>query len=113
MFSHRNSTTLLALLDQGRGSEATELSARIEAATQSTFALVQDLPAGNAFTNANRVLDHVMAYGAAAPEHDPPLLYSGVRLPAALITQAMAILRSVELFPEEGYHETHPDTAGS
>jgi len=68
-----------------------------------TFALVGDFPAGNAFTNANKVLDHVMAYGAAARDQEPPLLYSGARLPAEFVDQAVAFLRAAALFPHTGY----------
>ena len=70
---------------------------------QRTFALVADFPAGNAFTNANKVLDHVMAYGAAARDQEPPLLYSGVRLPTEFVEQAAAFLREAGLLPYVGY----------
>jgi hypothetical protein len=95
--------TLLELLAQGRGAAAAELSQRIETVVQRTFALVADFPAGNAFTNANKVLDHIMAYGAAARDRDPPLLYSGVRLPAEFVERAAAFLRAAGLFPDAGY----------
>ena len=95
--------TLLDLLDRGRGAEAQKLSGRIETVVKQTFALVADFPGGNAFTNANKVLDHVMAYGAAARDQEPPLLYSGARLPAEFVDQAVAFLRAAGLFSDAGY----------
>jgi dihydrodipicolinate synthase/N-acetylneuraminate lyase len=94
---------LLALLDAGQADEADELSQRIETVVQQTFALVADFPAGNAFTNANKVLDHLMAYGPAAGDHQPPLLYRGVRLPAESIERAEDFLRAADLLPDLGY----------
>jgi dihydrodipicolinate synthase/N-acetylneuraminate lyase len=94
---------LLALLDAGQADEADELSQRIETVVQQTFALVADFPAGNAFTNANKVLDHRMAYGPAAGDRQPPLLYRGVRLPAEYIERAEDFLRAADLLPDLGY----------
>jgi dihydrodipicolinate synthase/N-acetylneuraminate lyase len=95
--------SLLELLARGRSAEAAELAQRVEAVVQQTFALVTDLPAGNAFTNANKVLDHVMAHGSAARDRELPMLYSGVRLPAEYVEQAAAFLRAAGLFPDAGY----------
>ena len=94
---------LLELLAHGQSAEAAELSRRLESVVQQTFALVAEFPAGNAFTNANKVLDHVMAYGVAARDHEPPLLYSGVRLPAEFVERASTFLREAGLFPDVGY----------
>jgi len=69
------------------------------------FALVRGFPAGNAFTNANKILDHLMAHGEAGLRRQPPLLYSGVRLPAALVESAAAVLQQHELMPRRGYLE--------
>jgi hypothetical protein len=94
---------IIGLLEDGRSEEAEALSKRIEPVVQQTFALVSDFKTGNAFTNANKVLDHIMAFGPAASEHEPPLLYSGVRLPAAYVKKASGYLDAAGLFPKEGY----------
>jgi dihydrodipicolinate synthase/N-acetylneuraminate lyase len=94
---------MLALLDGGRADEAADLSQRIDRAVQQTFAMVADFPTGNAFTNANKVLDHWMAYGSAARDYQPPLLYRGVRLPADYLDRAEQFLRAADLLPEAGY----------
>ena len=63
-----------------------------------------DFATGNPFTNANKTLDHIMAHGpAAAAGIEPPLLYSGVRLPATYIQQAANFLRAADLLPDAGY----------
>ena len=60
---------------------------------------------GNAFTNANKVLDHLMAHGEVGVRRESPLLYSGVRLPAAFVQRAAALLRQNSLMPTTGYLE--------
>ncbi len=91
------------MLSQGRNAEAAEFSQRIEGVVQQTFALVAGFATGNAFTNANKLLDHVMAHGPAAQNQKPPLLHSGVRLPSEYVEKAAAFLRAAGLFPDAGY----------
>lgn len=94
---------ILGLLESAKKDMADALSGRIEPVVEEVFALVEKLEIGNPFTNANKILDHVMAYGAAAVEHEPPLLYSGVRLPAKHVKKVAETLRAKELYPERGY----------
>ena len=49
------------------------------------FEIVAGVPLGNPFTNANKLLDHVLAYGAEAVRQPPPMLHGGTRLPRELI----------------------------
>jgi hypothetical protein len=65
--------------------------------------MVQDFPAGNPFTNTNKVLDHLFAYGDDAMNREPPLLYSGIRLPPRFIEVAIDLLRAQQLFPARPY----------
>jgi hypothetical protein len=44
-----------------------------------------------------------MAFGEEGLHRDPPLLYSGVRLPVEYIAQAADLLHQEELFPVRGY----------
>jgi len=83
--------------------QARRLSERLETVVSAAFALVAPFPHGNAFANANKVLDHAMAYGADAVHVAPPLLYSGVRLPTELIEAGVALLKTHQLLPENGY----------
>lgn len=94
---------ILGQLRQGHRAEADALSARLEAVVSAVFAAAAPLPYGNAFTNANKALDHFMAHGPAARGVTPPRLHSGERLPAALIGLAGDELERHGLMPTRGY----------
>ena len=101
----RELDSVLTLLDQDRRRDAEDLAARLSRVVQGCFEMASGFPTGNAFTNANKVLDHLMAHGEAGLRCEPPLLYSGVRLPAAWIESAAALLRANQLMPTAGYLE--------
>ncbi len=82
---------------------ATALSAKLVEMVSSAFVVVAGFSAGNAFANANKSLDHCMAFGETAGHAEPPLLYSGARLPAAFIEKATEILSAHALLPARGY----------
>jgi len=94
---------MLRLVDAADIAAAKGLSAKLVEIVGSAFDIVARFPAGNAFANANKSLDHCMAYGEAAVHTEPPLLYSGARLPAAFIEKAAEILRAHSLLPARGY----------
>ncbi len=94
---------LITMLEAGQYELATGTSEKTGRVVEACFKLVAGFPHGNAFTNANKVLDHLMAYGPGGLHTDPPLLYSGVRLPVSFIKQAAELLRQEGLFPVEGY----------
>jgi len=87
----------------GRREEADALSNRIERVVSRCFEIVAGVSAGNPFTNANKLLDHVLAYGSDATRQPPPVLHGGVRLPRDLIEPVAAALKEQQLFPECGY----------
>ena len=60
---------------------------------------------GNAFTNANKALAHIMAYGRDALEAPPPRLYAGGHLPRSILETVMESLTRHGLLPERGYLE--------
>ena len=99
----RELAELQHLLQQGKAEQAHTLSRRLEAVIDPCFRMVERFSAGNPFTNANKVLDHVFAYGADATSKEPPLLYSGLRLPARFIQTAIHLLGTQQLFPARGY----------
>ncbi len=94
---------ILVCLSSGRSDEAMAIAERVSSAVKAAFELVDGFPAGNPFTNANKVLDHLMAFGSTAPDREPPLLYSGVRLPAEFIQAATNSLCEHQLMPDRGY----------
>jgi dihydrodipicolinate synthase/N-acetylneuraminate lyase len=101
----RELDTVLELLEQGRRDEAERLADRLSRVVQGCFEMVRGFSVGNAFTNANKVLDHLMAHGEAAVRRDPPGLCSGARLPIAFVERAADLLRHQGLMPSRGYLE--------
>ncbi|MBB6050112.1 dihydrodipicolinate synthase family protein [Armatimonas rosea] len=94
---------LLRLLDSGEQAAAEALSQTLETVVSAAFALVAEFPHGNAFANANKVLDHCRAYGDDALKVEPPLLYGGARLPQSFIVEGIALLKAHGLLPTQGY----------
>ena len=94
---------ILRLLDAGDVEKAHALSAELAEVVRAAFAIVASFPHGNAFANANKALDHCMAYGEDATLFEPPLLCGGARLPANFIERALELLCAHALLPARGY----------
>ncbi len=95
---------MITMLESGMHTEAQTLSARLKRAVSAVFALVSDWPYGsNYFAEANKLIDHWMAYGPNARTAEPPMIYSGLRMPEAMIAETGEILASVGLLPAGGY----------
>jgi dihydrodipicolinate synthase/N-acetylneuraminate lyase len=88
---------------QGKVADAERFSAALTALTAELFPLAGRVGYGNAFTNANKAMDHFFAHGPDAAGLPPPLLHSGRRLPADLVEAAGAALRRHGLMPDRGY----------
>jgi dihydrodipicolinate synthase/N-acetylneuraminate lyase len=90
-------------LGAGRVEADLEISDRLSAVVAEVFELVASLPQGNAFTNANKAMDHFFAWGSRARSVPPPRLHAGVCLPAEVIEATGAVLARHGLLPETGY----------
>jgi dihydrodipicolinate synthase/N-acetylneuraminate lyase len=99
----RELSSLIGSLERGDQKKAAEISARLTSVITEVFALVQPLPCGNAFTNANKAIDHFFAFGPAAGSKEGPMLHAGVRIPGDIITATGAVLRRRQLMPDKGY----------
>ena len=97
--------SVLEHLQRGRVAEAEQCSAAISAAVADAFAAVVEVRQGNAFTNANKALAHIMAYGRDALEAPPPRLYAGSYLPHSILKVVLELLTHHGLLPERGYLE--------
>lgn len=84
---------------------AEKISTQVTEAIIRAFRLASNLPSGNVFTNANKLIDHIMAYSSKWKENRLPRLHSGDSLPRKMIEQVEEILRELNLFPEKGYME--------
>jgi dihydrodipicolinate synthase/N-acetylneuraminate lyase len=94
---------ILDALDAGQREQAQALSRRVEAVVDAVFPAAAALPHGNAFTNANKAIDHVMAWGPQADRSAGPRLHAGSRLPGELIEVAFDALARHDLLPDRGY----------
>lgn len=90
-------------LRQDRAGPAQSISDRIERVAGEVFPAAAKLPYGNAFTNANKALDHFMAHGPRAREIAGPRLHSGHLLPKELIELAGDALDRHGFMPARGY----------
>ena len=88
---------MLRLLDAGEQEEATQLSIELKRLVTGAFEIVTGVPDGNAFANANKLLEHVRTFGAASRQQPPPMLYNGIRLPVELIVRVQELLATSEL----------------
>jgi len=94
---------MMKRLSDGDRKGCKEISDRLTSAVNEVFALVQALPYGNPFTNANKAVDHFYAFGPEASAKPGPMLYGRVRLPDAVIQATGAVLSKYRLMPDEGY----------
>ncbi|WAP67868.1 dihydrodipicolinate synthase family protein [Jiella pelagia] len=76
---------LLALRDGGAAEEARALSVEISGIVDAVFSLAKDEGGANAFSNANRAMDHLRAYGLGWTEAPLPLKVNGEPLSRALV----------------------------
>jgi hypothetical protein len=97
--------TVLEDLRHGRMAEAERCSAAISAVVADAFAAVAEVRVGNAFTNANKALAHVMVYGRDALRAPPPRLYAGKHLSLAVLETVAASLERHGLLPQHGYFQ--------
>jgi len=84
---------------------AGEASDRVGAAFGRVFDLVLPIPQGNAFTNANKAIDHFFAFGPSAGSKEGPMLHAGVRIPRDIIAATGDVLGDLGLMPRKGYLE--------
>ncbi|MDJ0616536.1 MAG: dihydrodipicolinate synthase family protein [Calothrix sp. MO_192.B10] len=94
---------IVALLQNGKNKSAKNLSDQLTQVVDLVFKLVSNLPQGNPFTNANKAMDHFMAYGLQAERVLPPMLHTGIRLPENVIREVGEILKNAQLIPKTGY----------
>jgi dihydrodipicolinate synthase/N-acetylneuraminate lyase len=101
----QNLSSLIESLENNDQEKARDISERLTAVVSEVFALVQPLPYGNPFTNANKAIDHFFAFGPAANKTEEPMLHEKIRLPRDVIQATGAILTHYSLMPEKGYIE--------
>jgi 4-hydroxy-tetrahydrodipicolinate synthase len=83
--------------------QALRLSKALAILVEMLFAAAASVPFGNAFSNANRAVDHLRAYGREWPPRPPPLTASGHELPDDLLAAAADLVGHFPALPERGY----------
>ena len=96
---------MIADISAGRLDAARRLSDGLTAAVGDVMRLVSGLPYGNPFANANKAIDHFLAYGPGAAKRPTLRLHAGVSLPIELIRSTAEILKREQLMPIKGYLE--------
>jgi dihydrodipicolinate synthase/N-acetylneuraminate lyase len=101
----RELRSVIENLEKGDFKAAGETSGRLSTVIGKIFKIVQPLIHGNAFTNANKAIDHFFAYGPKAANRPGPLLHAGIRLPREILSATGKVLESHGFLPEGGYWE--------
>ena len=99
----RELRSVIENLEKGDSQAAGEISGQLSAVLGKIFTIVKFLTHGNAFTNANKAIDHFLAYGPNAASRPGPLLHAGVRLPQEILTATGKALDSQGFLPKKGY----------
>ena len=73
--------------------EAKTLSNRIASVVEEMMANVSDITSGNAFTNANKCIDHICAFGTSWNEVPMPMMHSGKRIPLQYVANAFECMK--------------------
>ncbi len=92
-------------LTAGRVELARGLSDRLTAAVGEAMALASGVSGGNPFANANKAIDHFLAYGPRADDVPAPRLHSGGFLPLEFVRATGGVLSAQDLMPAKGYLE--------
>jgi dihydrodipicolinate synthase/N-acetylneuraminate lyase len=94
--------SMLQAVQDDRMAQAQDLADRLDAVVQTVFAAASPLTFGNAFTNANKALDHAFAHGPGARQAPAPRVHSGQTLPRELLETAQSALEQAGLMPTAG-----------
>jgi dihydrodipicolinate synthase/N-acetylneuraminate lyase len=94
---------MLQRIAQGDDHQAREISAGIQRVMDAMFGKAADLEGGNVFTNANKCIDHCMAYGPRWREYPMPMRHCGQKIPEDYVGYANRTLADENLLPTTGY----------
>lgn len=94
---------MIRLLADDEETAAGELSRRIESIINEAFEMASSYSFGNPFAIANKLLDHVMAFGDDAKKPHPPQLIDGNHLNEQDVARTVRMLRKFESMPSTGY----------
>lgn len=96
---------IIQYVEGGNLDEARKLSDRLSGVISETFEVVRNVPCGNAFTNANKAIDHFCAFGPTAIRKEGPMLHGSIRLSTDTLSKTADILSCYDMMPTRGYLE--------
>lgn len=99
------------LCDNNHHGDARKLARRVSTVIDHAFGLVEALPFGNPFSNGNRAVDHIFAYGNQSKIVPPPMTHSGSRIPEEVIMTLREVMQEEGFNTEAGY--IHPEIHSS
>ncbi len=94
---------LVKLFEQGSIDQASKVSSSLTNIANDVFKLASTIKEGNVFTNSNKLIDHINAYGKAWDIYPSPFLHSGVQLSPTDLRKVESILLKYEMMPTKGY----------
>ncbi len=96
---------MIGMLEGGDVEGAQEVMKPVEVVVREAFNAVSGIRVGNAFTNANKAMDHFLAWGTRAKDVAGPMLCAGERLDEKVLEVVWASLMRNGLMVERGYME--------
>lgn len=96
---------VLEALQEGRIKEAEAVSSMVSGIIGDVFEALQSLEGGNVFANANKCIDHILAYGKQWETYKGPMRHCGMRIPEEYLKKTYDILEKAGKVPEKGYCE--------
>ncbi len=101
-FGNRLSATLEAL-QKGDKEEAAKNSVIVADVIEKVFAAAEGLEGGNVFSNANKCIDHILAYGERWKEHGSPMRHCREYIPEDCLEKTYEVLLEAGEAPKQGY----------
>ncbi len=95
--------TILTHSEQGEQADGAALSAQLSDTVGRIFERAAAIDGTNPFSDSNRAVDHLAAYGAAWRDRELPLLVNGKTLPSEFIEFAAQQVSALGPIPERGY----------
>ncbi|WP_457558517.1 dihydrodipicolinate synthase family protein [Candidatus Harpocratesius sp.] len=87
----------------GEISKAEAESISLTQVINKVFEIAAKIPFGNAFTNSNKLLDHIFAYGNEWLKAERPLTHAGENLSEDTLLKVDKILKNSPYYPKKGY----------
>ncbi len=99
----RDLSEIIEAVEEGDIEHAKQITDKLAKVVQELFRLVEALPFGNPFANANKVADHFMAYGESWTKGESPMTHAREPLPLEILEAAAELLESNGLISHRGY----------